>query len=486
MKKIVVISIIACLFLTLKSQDHHVRFGFLGNSVTIGSGLSNPDIECYPAQIANLLEEKYGDTCIVSNYAVSGRTLLKKGDFPLWDEPLFQSGWVAAPDICFICLGTNDTKPYNWDVYGDEFHLDYLAMMDTFKLRNPNVKFIVCYPPPAFAVVWDIRNEIILDGVIPVVDSVLTEREAILIDFYNPLIDSVDLFSDKIHPNATGAKVMAKIAFDRIVESDIIHNVNTDQTFVTKFNTKKEEIRKGDSTTISWETRNANEVYLNGELVDFSGSKNIAPLSTTDYWLLAKGNISTDSLMIEQLVYNPELSKVKISPAKVTMEKGEQVSLEVLYYDQKSVRILDKVYEGAWQIIEGTGTLDNITDSMVTYIADEIGDSELQILVGEFEATVAIIVKAVTDNIQAANEIMVGYPNPCTHEYIISNIKNSTEIIDINVYNVSGKLIRNKVDWQIDKNENKVLIDTRNLNEGVYLYDLIFTEKRCSGKFIRK
>lgn len=172
------------------AQDYHVRIGFIGNSITIGSGLPNAQRDCYPSQFTRMLKETYGDTCIVENFAVSGRTMLKHGDFPIWNESSFKNAWDFAPDIFFISLGTNDSKPYNWDIYGNEFIGDYISMIDTFKVRNPHTRFIICYPAPAFAVVYDIRNSVILNNVIPTVDSVLAKTDAILLDFYHPLLNS--------------------------------------------------------------------------------------------------------------------------------------------------------------------------------------------------------------------------------------------------------------------------------------------------------
>ena len=207
------------------SPDYHVRIGIIGNSITEGSFLSNPETQCYPAQLAVMLEEKYGDTCILKNFGITTTTMLKKGDVPYWNSAQFKNCLDFTPEICFIMLGTNDSKPYNWDVYGDEFIDDYMAMIDTLKSINPFVKFIVCYPPPAFDVVFNIRDSVIFHGVIPAVDSIVYKTGAELVDFYHPLLDSVSLFPDKIHPNIRGAKAMARIAFDRIVEMDIVHKV---------------------------------------------------------------------------------------------------------------------------------------------------------------------------------------------------------------------------------------------------------------------
>lgn len=126
-----------------KSQEYKVRIAMVGNSITYGAKLDNPAEESYPAQLSLMLSEVYGDTCEIMNCGVSACTLMRSAENPLWDQAAFTNGLKFVPDICLIALGTNDTKPYRWDAWGDEFLDDYRAMIDTFKFRNQNTKFIV-------------------------------------------------------------------------------------------------------------------------------------------------------------------------------------------------------------------------------------------------------------------------------------------------------------------------------------------------------
>ena len=87
-------------------QDNQVRIAFMGNSITYGAGLPSPLTQSYPAQLSGLLAEQFGDTCIIGNFGVSGRTMLKNGDFPLWDEPEFADAIIFRPHIVVIVLGT--------------------------------------------------------------------------------------------------------------------------------------------------------------------------------------------------------------------------------------------------------------------------------------------------------------------------------------------------------------------------------------------
>ena len=73
------------------SAQSKIKVACVGNSITQGPGRDNPD--SYPLQMQKILGDKYD----VKNFGVSGRTLLKKGDFPFWNEPQFvrQIGAIA-------------------------------------------------------------------------------------------------------------------------------------------------------------------------------------------------------------------------------------------------------------------------------------------------------------------------------------------------------------------------------------------------------
>ena len=62
------------------------------------------------------------------NYGVSGRTLLKKGDFPYWNENAYRQSREWNPDIVVIQLGTNDSKPQNWRHSTNFYSLNRVAL----------------------------------------------------------------------------------------------------------------------------------------------------------------------------------------------------------------------------------------------------------------------------------------------------------------------------------------------------------------------
>ena len=203
---------IMMLFCIVFGFAEEIRVGCVGNSITSGaSGNPETDPDTYPAQVGVLMGEGY----YVRNFGVSGRTMLKKGDYPLWVEQTFSNAVAFKPDIVTILLGTNDSKSWNWE-YKDEFVPDYNAMIDTFIAVNPDVQIYLCLPPPAFSVQWGITDSIITTDIIPMINQIAEDRELPVIDFYSAFSDKRDLFPDDIHPNKEGCWDMAKIIYNNL------------------------------------------------------------------------------------------------------------------------------------------------------------------------------------------------------------------------------------------------------------------------------
>ena len=104
-----------------------IRLACVGDSITYGSGLSEREVNSYPAVLQKLLGEGYD----VKNFGVSGATLLKSGDKPYWKQSEFKSATAFNPNIVVIKLGTNDTKPQNWS------HKEEFAAVEEYT-KDPN------------------------------------------------------------------------------------------------------------------------------------------------------------------------------------------------------------------------------------------------------------------------------------------------------------------------------------------------------------
>lgn len=211
--KILFLALLVFLIIGPANAQDTLRIACLGNSITDGATLADPMDDGYPALLHKRL-----DSARVKEYAVGGRVMLRNGDYPLWNELEFERALEFDPNIVTIMLGTNDSKPWNWDHYSDEFITDYGAMIDTFKALDNNAQFIIGYPPPAFSNLGSIRDSVIFHHVIPKIDTIAAMTGATIVDFYAPLKDDPDMFPDGIHPNKAGHAKIAAI-LQPVIES---------------------------------------------------------------------------------------------------------------------------------------------------------------------------------------------------------------------------------------------------------------------------
>ncbi len=188
-----------------------VKVACIGNSITYGSGIADRPRDSYPSQLQRML----GDQWIVHNFGVGGRTMLKKGDFPFWNEEAWTQAKAFLPDVVIIKLGTNDTKPQNWK-YSGEFYADSKAMVKELKELSSHPVIYLCKPVPAFGNRWGINDSIIVHGVIPAIEKLAKDEHLPVIDLYADLTGKGDLFPDRIHPNPEGAGLMAQAIYKAI------------------------------------------------------------------------------------------------------------------------------------------------------------------------------------------------------------------------------------------------------------------------------
>lgn len=188
------------------AAEGKTKVACVGDSITFGAGVEDRAKNNYPAVLGRLLGEKYE----VKNFGNSGSTLLRNGDKPYHKQKDYTAAIDFKPDIVVIKLGTNDSKPQNWDKHKADFAADYKTLIGAFRQANPNVKVyaalpVPVYPPGAFK----IRDEVVKE-IIPVIKQVAADEKAEVIDLYAALSDKPKLFPDKVHPNAAGAELIAK------------------------------------------------------------------------------------------------------------------------------------------------------------------------------------------------------------------------------------------------------------------------------------
>ena len=184
----------------------------IGNSITYGYGVN--ENQAYPYR----LQQLFGTTqYTVENDGVNATTLMKNGDNPYWKNGKLPQVFAFQPDIITIKLGTNDTKPQNWNVHWHEFKGDYLAMIDTLSSMASKPKIWLVLPVPVFnnpvGASWGIRDSVI-KKIIPIIREISTERGLSVIDANTPLQPFPQYFSaDGVHPDATGLDTIARVIY---------------------------------------------------------------------------------------------------------------------------------------------------------------------------------------------------------------------------------------------------------------------------------
>ena len=207
-------------------QPGAIRVACIGNSITDGHGIDMATQYGYPAE----LQKKLGNGYWVKNFGVSARTMLNKGDYPYMNEMAWQDALAFKPDVVIIKLGTNDSKPYNWQ-HNSEFRQDLEQMVTTLcpalaqpakkGKKNKNQKsqvssqkpqIFLCTPIPAFKSTWDINDSVIVNGIIPIQKEVAQKYGLRIIDLHTHYANDGDkMLTDGIHPDGKGAQRLAEI-----------------------------------------------------------------------------------------------------------------------------------------------------------------------------------------------------------------------------------------------------------------------------------
>ena len=192
-----------------------VRVACIGNSITDGFGIDMATQQGYPARLQRLLGNGYH----VKNFGVSGRTMLNKGDLPYQNELAWRDALAFRPDIVIIKLGTNDSKPENWQ-YNKGFTDDLQLMVDALKANKNNPRIILCTPIPAFKPTWNINDSVIVNGITPIINKVAKKNKLQVIDLHTLYAHDGDkMLNDAIHPDAKGALRMAEMIANALKET---------------------------------------------------------------------------------------------------------------------------------------------------------------------------------------------------------------------------------------------------------------------------
>ena len=195
-----------------------IRIACIGDSITYGAGVmfGGREKKVWTTRLNDLLGEDYQ----VLNYGISGATLQREGDKSYRDFPHLEKAKEAGASCCLLMLGTNDSKPYNWDAERYEAQLsEWIAEL---KEGGEDLRLILMTPPytcPAKGrkeVAFDISNEVIRDEIRPTVLRAAEDNHLQVIDLYAFTEGHGEWLADGVHPNKMGNQKIAEQVYAQI------------------------------------------------------------------------------------------------------------------------------------------------------------------------------------------------------------------------------------------------------------------------------
>lgn len=186
----------------------------IGDSITFGSGVVwTRKRDAWPYVLGRQLGQEYQ----VVNYGISGATMQKVSDKP-YRPDFFRAVETMETEAILLMLGTNDTKPYNWNP--KEFEASYAETIE--RLKTCTKKLFIMAPPWAFAlpdqtdVVCDIQKQVLTEEIYPTVLRLVKEYDLQVIDLYRLTEGHTEYFGDGLHPNQQGNRVIAEYIYEQI------------------------------------------------------------------------------------------------------------------------------------------------------------------------------------------------------------------------------------------------------------------------------
>lgn len=186
------------------------RIACIGDSITFGSGvMQTRQQDAWVFILGRLL----GEDCQVINFGVSGAALQDQGDKPYRRQGMMEKVREARPDVIVLMLGTNDSKPQNWEE--DRFRREYAGLVDELRACPWPHKLVLMTPPRAFPqektgeIPFKIDNGPISGPIRSTVLETAEARGVPCVDLYDFTREHPEYFADGVHPNRLGNEKIA-------------------------------------------------------------------------------------------------------------------------------------------------------------------------------------------------------------------------------------------------------------------------------------
>lgn len=199
-------------------MDGRKKIACIGDSITYGAGVNGRTEETWEY----FLEQMLGEDWQVLNYGINGRTLLPTGDYPFVKEKNYRYSQQAAADIYLIMLGTNDSKPYNWDA--EQYRKEYSHFIHAYRNLPNHPEIILMTAPACFedaaagVVLFDINKDIVANEVYTTITEAGKIHGLRVIDLHAYTAEHQEWFMDGVHPNKLGNERIASYIYGKLQE----------------------------------------------------------------------------------------------------------------------------------------------------------------------------------------------------------------------------------------------------------------------------
>ena len=194
----------------------------VGDSITWGGGGKN----AYPS----LLQSELGEGWEVRNFGVNSRTArregkefdLRPGDLDYRKTLSYTKSLSCKPDAVILMIGTNDSKPPNWEETGDAFREGYAALVEDYLALDPRPVVVIGISPTVKGggFTYGVTEKIVGGGVVPVQRRIAEEKGLPTVDC-RAVLDphmATAYSGDGLHPNAEGNALLAAAFAARLRE----------------------------------------------------------------------------------------------------------------------------------------------------------------------------------------------------------------------------------------------------------------------------
>lgn len=180
----------------------------VGDSITWGFTIVNRSKYSYPAVLQQLL----GDGFEVRNFGHNDAAARFDAETPYVSKKAYRDSLAWEPDIVLLMLGTNDTKPWNWNP--GIFREDYLRVVESYLALPSHPQVVLVAPIRIFKTipVMFLNPDVLEDGVRPAIRDIAAQLHLQLVDLYD-LFDSARFCRDGVHPQRDGARLLAEALF---------------------------------------------------------------------------------------------------------------------------------------------------------------------------------------------------------------------------------------------------------------------------------